>query len=116
MCFCLEPGRSCNAKKPEYPEVLSCSFSLFSFSFLLVHGLLFHVAEVGERNAAASNVSQFVEDRSSGHCSIGSTSGNQSTSCHGKKDPQVLDESQKFYRLLQLLGEWHEHGAGLMVT
>ncbi|CAJ1455119.1 unnamed protein product, partial [Effrenium voratum] len=23
----------------------------------------------------------------------------------------VLDESQKFYRLLQLLGEWHEHGA-----
>ena len=26
-------------------------------------------------------------------------------------DPvQVLDESQKFYRLLQLLGEWHEHG------
>ena len=24
---------------------------------------------------------------------------------------QVLDESQKFYRLLQLLGEWHEHGA-----
>eukprot|EP00434_Breviolum_minutum_P042868 symbB.v1.2.038176.t1/scaffold5860.1/size23024/1 len=39
---------------------------------------------VGERNAAASNVTQFVE---------------------------VLDESQKFYRLLQLLGEWHEHGA-----
>lgn len=26
---------------------------------------------------------------------------------------QVLDESQKFYRLLQLLGEWHEHGADL---
>mmetsp|Transcript_46116 Transcript_46116/g.107888 ORF Transcript_46116/g.107888 Transcript_46116/m.107888 type:complete len:1058 (+) Transcript_46116:122-3295(+) len=39
---------------------------------------------VGERNTAASNVTQFVE---------------------------VLDESQKFYRLLQLLGEWHEHGA-----
>ncbi|CAJ1358472.1 unnamed protein product [Effrenium voratum] len=39
---------------------------------------------VGERNAAAANVTQFVE---------------------------VLDESQKFYRLLQLLGEWHEHGA-----
>lgn len=39
---------------------------------------------VGERNAVATNVTQFVE---------------------------VLDESQKFYRLLQLLGEWHEHGA-----
>ncbi|CAE7199058.1 unnamed protein product [Symbiodinium sp. CCMP2592] len=39
---------------------------------------------VGEKNTAASNVTQFVE---------------------------VLDESQKFYRLLQLLGEWHEHGA-----
>jgi ATP-dependent RNA helicase DDX46/PRP5 len=39
---------------------------------------------VGERNTAATNVVQFVE---------------------------VLDESQKFYRLLQLLGEWHEHGA-----
>lgn len=39
---------------------------------------------VGERNAAATNVTQFVE---------------------------VLDESQKFYRLLQLLGEWHEHGS-----
>ena len=24
---------------------------------------------------------------------------------------EVLDETQKFYRLLQLLGEWHEHGA-----
>merc|ERR1719424_1334299 len=39
---------------------------------------------VGERNTAATNVSQFVE---------------------------VLEESQKFYRLLQLLGEWHEHGS-----
>eukprot|EP00931_Biecheleriopsis_adriatica_P052116 TRINITY_DN3029_c0_g2_i1.p1 TRINITY_DN3029_c0_g2~~TRINITY_DN3029_c0_g2_i1.p1 ORF type:complete len:1280 (+),score=456.61 TRINITY_DN3029_c0_g2_i1:132-3971(+) len=39
---------------------------------------------VGERNTAATNVTQFVE---------------------------VLDESQKFYRLLQLLGEWQEHGA-----
>lgn len=39
---------------------------------------------VGERNTAASNVSQFVE---------------------------VREESQKFYRLLQLLGEWHEHGS-----
>merc|ERR1719502_927816 len=39
---------------------------------------------VGERNTAATNVCQFVE---------------------------VLDESQKFYRLLQLLGEWHEHGS-----
>lgn len=39
---------------------------------------------VGERNTAATNVTQFVE---------------------------VLEEGQKFYRLLQLLGEWHEHGA-----
>lgn len=39
---------------------------------------------VGERNTAATNVTQFVE---------------------------VLDETQKFYRLLQLLGEWHEHGS-----
>mmetsp|Transcript_83979 Transcript_83979/g.246261 ORF Transcript_83979/g.246261 Transcript_83979/m.246261 type:complete len:1529 (+) Transcript_83979:240-4826(+) len=39
---------------------------------------------VGERNTAATNVTQFVE---------------------------VLEESQKFYRLLQLLGEWHEHGS-----
>eukprot|EP00927_Polykrikos_kofoidii_P008085 TRINITY_DN13344_c0_g1_i1.p1 TRINITY_DN13344_c0_g1~~TRINITY_DN13344_c0_g1_i1.p1 ORF type:complete len:1557 (-),score=486.75 TRINITY_DN13344_c0_g1_i1:181-4851(-) len=39
---------------------------------------------VGERNTAATNVKQFVE---------------------------VLDESKKFYRLLQLLGEWHEHGS-----
>jgi len=39
---------------------------------------------VGERNTAAVNVTQFVE---------------------------VLEESQKFYRLLQILGEWHEHGA-----
>jgi len=38
---------------------------------------------VGERNTAANNVTQFVE---------------------------VLEESSKFYRLLQLLGEWHEHG------
>lgn len=39
---------------------------------------------VGERNTAAVNVTQFVE---------------------------VLEESQKFYRLLQILGEWHEHGS-----
>mmetsp|Transcript_47995 Transcript_47995/g.109176 ORF Transcript_47995/g.109176 Transcript_47995/m.109176 type:complete len:1407 (+) Transcript_47995:230-4450(+) len=39
---------------------------------------------VGERNTAATNVTQFVE---------------------------VMEESQKFYRLLQLLGEWHEHGS-----
>jgi len=39
---------------------------------------------VGERNTAATNVTQFVE---------------------------VLDETQKFYRLLQLLGEWQEHGS-----
>eukprot|EP00929_Paragymnodinium_shiwhaense_P047327 TRINITY_DN23_c2_g1_i1.p1 TRINITY_DN23_c2_g1~~TRINITY_DN23_c2_g1_i1.p1 ORF type:complete len:1441 (-),score=491.69 TRINITY_DN23_c2_g1_i1:25-4347(-) len=39
---------------------------------------------VGERNTAATNVVQQIE---------------------------VLDESQKFYRLLQLLGEWHEHGS-----
>jgi len=39
---------------------------------------------VGERNTAATNVTQFIE---------------------------VLEESQKFYRLLQLLGEWHDHGA-----
>jgi ATP-dependent RNA helicase DDX46/PRP5 len=39
---------------------------------------------VGERNAAATNVSQFVE---------------------------VLEEAQKFYRLLQLVGVWNEHGS-----
>merc|ERR1712013_383302 len=39
---------------------------------------------VGERNTAASNITQFVE---------------------------VLQETQKFYRLLQLLGEWQEHGS-----
>merc|ERR1719262_1728747 len=39
---------------------------------------------VGERNTAAANVTQYVE---------------------------VLEESQKFYRLLQLLGEWHDHGS-----
>merc|ERR1719284_1987656 len=39
---------------------------------------------VGERNTAAANVTQFVE---------------------------VLEEGQKFYRLLQLLGEWHEQGS-----
>merc|ERR1719424_125823 len=39
---------------------------------------------VGERNTAAVNVTQYLE---------------------------VLEESQKFYRLLQLLGEWHDHGS-----
>lgn len=39
---------------------------------------------VGEANVAATNVTQFVE---------------------------VLEENQKFYKLLQLLGEWHELGS-----
>ena len=66
------------------------------------------ITKVGERNAAASNVTQFVEDGLHLHFA----SLHNLCKRSGKNNFwQVLDESQKFYRLLQLLGEWHEHGA-----